>query len=109
MVPMVGVALAAEATAAEAARADVGAGTGDGGKDEVAGIATEVVVRQLGLKCSTPIYDRGRNLLGNVSGSRDGRDGQRQQAAAPSGDKSGGTAGEGGSTVVLMFSCVPFW
>ncbi|CAM9212307.1 unnamed protein product [Laminaria digitata] len=57
-------------------------------ENEVANIATEVVVRQIGLKCSTPIYDRGKNLLGNVEGSTEGQ----RKAAAPSKDNSGGTA-----------------
>lgn len=84
-------AAAAGASAAAAAAAEAeGLRVRVSAENEVANIATEVVVRQIGLKCSTPIYDRGKNLLGNVEGSTEGQ----RKAAAPSKDNSGGTAGE---------------
>lgn len=83
---------AAAVAASDGAKTNAAASTAIVQGDEVANIATEVVVRQIGLKCSIPIYDRGKNLLGNVEGSHDG-DGQRK-ATAPSRDDSGGAVGE---------------
>ena len=92
---------AAEAEEVTEASMRVGAGGMD---DEVANIATEVVVRQIGLKCSTPIYDREKNLLGNVEGSRNGQ----RQAAAPSRDNSGGMAGEADLLLLCSYDFVVY-
>lgn len=71
---------AAEVATPKAAPAVAEATTGgeeDAGVENV-NIAEEVTVRRVGLRCSAPIYDRSRNMLGSsgADGGGDGREGQ---------------------------------
>lgn len=79
-------------------------------------LATESTLRQVGLRCSTPLYDRGRNMLGRAGegGSRDG-DEDGQGAPLPPTEKrgggglQGGFGGRSGSSVgcIAVYAC--FW
>ena len=87
----------AAAWAAAAAAAEEAAAAAEAAGAEAAAV-TESTVHPVGLRCSSPLYDRGRNMLGSAGGGGGGGDregdGQAAPTLPPTERRGGGAAGE---------------
>lgn len=85
--------------AGEGGAAGVAAAGGTATKGAEAGVITEAVVRPMGLRCSSPIYNRGKNMLGtSEEPSR-----EEQVSTSPRGKHRGGGSDEVVVLLLLLF------